>query len=302
MGGALALKYALDAVDDKTLAAPDRLFLISPMIGITSFARFAGLAALPAILPHFAKAAWIVILPEFNPFKYNSFPVNGAVQSHRLTQAIQERIMRYARDGRLNQLPPILTFQSAIDFTVSTRAIISALYVFLPQNGSELVLFDLNQAANFSPLLRSATDTILNRVLPEPPRQFRTTIVTNASPGSSEVVAKVIEAGETTERTNMLGLSYPADIYSLSHVALPFPMSDPLYGLKPDSSEDFGINLGTMASRGERGALILSLDSLLRVSSNPFFPYLLGRIEEGIDASAKRSSPANLQYRTKMPE
>ena len=51
------------------------------MIGITAFARFAGIAALPALLPAFAKAAWLGILPEFNPFKYNSFPVNGARQS-----------------------------------------------------------------------------------------------------------------------------------------------------------------------------------------------------------------------------
>jgi alpha-beta hydrolase superfamily lysophospholipase len=50
--------------------------LISPMIGITVFARFVGFAALPAILPAFAKAAWLGIVPEFNPFKYNSFPVN----------------------------------------------------------------------------------------------------------------------------------------------------------------------------------------------------------------------------------
>jgi len=100
----------------------------------------------------------------------------------------------------------------------------------------------------------------------------------------SEAVARVTEAGETMERTTPLGLSYPAEIYSLSRVALPFPMSDSLYGLYPDSSEDFGINLGAMASRGERGALIVSLDSLLRVSSNPFFAYLVQRIEEGIAA------------------
>jgi alpha-beta hydrolase superfamily lysophospholipase len=285
-GGALALKYALDAIDDR-MARPDRLFLISPMIGITSLARFAGLAGLPAILPAFAKASWIVILPEFNPFKYNSFPINGARQSHRLTRAIQERIARCANDGSLGQLPPILTFQSIIDFTVSTRAIISALYVHLPQNGSELVRFDLNQAAKFSPLLRSATDTILTRILPEPPRRFRTTIVTNAAPGSSEAIATVTEAGETTERTTPLGLSYPAEIYSLSPVALPFPMSDSLYGLYPDSSEDFGINLGAMASRGECGALIISLDSLLRVSSNPFFPYLVQRIEGDMTAGTQ---------------
>ena len=89
-GGALAMKYALDALEDPALTRPERIVLISPMIGITTFARFAGFAGLPALLPHFAKAAWLGILPEFNPFKYNSFPVNGARQSCRLTQALQD--------------------------------------------------------------------------------------------------------------------------------------------------------------------------------------------------------------------
>jgi hypothetical protein len=71
-------------------------------------------------------------------------------------------------------------------------------------------------------------------------------------------------------------------MYSLSHVALPFPASDPLYGMEPDTSEDYGINLGVIAARGERGALIVSLDALMRTSSNPFFSYMMGRIEEGI--------------------
>src|SRR5208283_1852514 len=58
-GGALALKYALDNLADAKSSRPDRLVLISPMIGITRFARFAGLAALPAYFPAFAKAAWL---------------------------------------------------------------------------------------------------------------------------------------------------------------------------------------------------------------------------------------------------
>jgi hypothetical protein len=29
---------------------------------------------------------------------------------------------------------------------------------------------------------------------------------------------------------------------------------------------------------------LFSMDAMLRMSSNPFFPYLLGRIEEGIAA------------------
>jgi hypothetical protein len=81
-------------------------------------------------------------------------------------------------------------------------------------------------------------------------------------------------------------------VFSLSHVALPFPVGDGLYGMKPDPGEDFGINLGAMATRGERGALIVSLDSLLRMTSNPFFPYLIGRIDEGIVPGAAAARPA----------
>ena len=68
---------------------------------------------------------------------------------------------------------------------------------------------------------------------------------------------------------------------SLSHLAMPFPLSDPLYGLEPDTSEDYGANLGAMATRGERGTLIVSIDSLARMSSNPFFDYVMQRVEEG---------------------
>jgi hypothetical protein len=188
----------------------------------------------------------------------------------------------------LADLPPVITFQSVMDSTVSTRAIISALYVHLPANGSELVLFDLNRSTKFGPLLRSASDTLLDRLLPAPPRQFRTTIITNASPDSNEVIERVTEAGATTEQTRELGLFYPIDVFSLSHVALPFPTSDSLYGLQPDPAEDFGIHLGAIAARGERGTLIVNLDSLLRMSSNPFFPYLIERIEESIKPSAPR--------------
>jgi hypothetical protein len=167
-----------------------------------------------------------------------------------------------------------------MDFTVSTRAIISALYAHLPANGSELVLFDLNRAAMLGPLLRSRSETMLSRLLADPPRKFRTTIITNAAAEKYEVVERVTEAGAVTEQVRELALAFPAGIFSLSHVALPFPMSDALYGMEPDKTEDFGVNLGSIAPRGERGVLIVNLDALLRVSSNPFFPYLLERIEE----------------------
>jgi alpha-beta hydrolase superfamily lysophospholipase len=294
-GGALAVKYALDAIADPQLAQPDRVVLISPMIGITRFARFAGLAGLPALLPAFAEAAWLGVLPEFNPFKYNSFPVNGAVQSYRLTQVLQREIAQYSRTGKLSYLPPILTFQSVMDFTVSTPAIISALYAHLPSNGSELVLFDVNRTVKFGALLRPAADTALAQLLPSGTRNYRTTIITNANVPTGEEVERTIEAGAVTERDRALGLAYPVGLYSLSHVALPFPMNDSLYGLTPDSTENFGVNLGALAPRGERNVLIASLDSLLRVSSNPFFSYMIKRIDEGISnqTATRKATPAS---------
>ncbi|MCB4824789.1 alpha/beta hydrolase [Roseicella aerolata] len=281
-GGALAVKYALDAAEDPRLPRPDRLVLVSPMVGITAFARFAGLAALPALLPRFAKAAWLGILPEFIPFKYNSFPVNGARQSHRLTMALQAQLQRQAAEGRLARLPPMLTFQSVVDFTVSTRAVVAALYERLPAQGSELVLFDINRNAKLGPLLTPATEAALERLLPPAPRHWRATIVTNAGPGQDAVLERSTEGGGTEERVRPLDLAWPREIYSLSHVALPFPVTDGLYGLDPDPAEAYGVQLGALAPRGERGVLAIAPDALLRLSSNPFFPYLLARIEEAI--------------------
>jgi alpha-beta hydrolase superfamily lysophospholipase len=284
-GGALAMKYALDAVEHPDLEQVDRLILITPMIGITEMARFAGLAGLPAVFPAFASAAWLGVIPEFNPFKYNSFPVNGARQSSLLTRALQPRIARYARDGRLDELPPIITFQSVVDFTVSTRAIVTALHAQLPSGRSELVLFDINRNTKFGPLLRPQAETTLDRLLPPTPRPFKTTLITNATADTAEVVERVIEAGATTEQVRVLPFVYPKDVFSLSHVALPFPISDSLYGAEPDPSEFFGAHLGALAILGERGVLMMSLDSLVRLSWNPFYPYLVGRIQEDLGGS-----------------
>jgi alpha-beta hydrolase superfamily lysophospholipase len=282
-GGALAVKYALDALEDERLARPERLVLLSPMIGITVFARYAGIAGWPAFFPAFARAAWLDVLPEFNPFKYNSFPVNGARQSYLVTQALQGQIARAAGNGTIGHLPPIHTFQSVVDFTVSTQAIVSGLYARLPANGSELTLFDLNRAIRLGPLVDRSTETVVERLLPAAPRAFRTTLITNADESSLGEVERTTESGGTTETSRALGLSFPENAFSLSHVAIPFPVTDPLYGSQPDTNESFGLNLGALTPRGERGVLVVPLDALVRISSNPFYPYIARRVSEAID-------------------
>jgi alpha-beta hydrolase superfamily lysophospholipase len=220
-GGALAMKYSLDALDNAELAKPQRVILISPMIGITSFARFSGLAGWPAFLPAFSKAAWLNIMPEFNPFKYNSFPTNAARQSFLLTKALQKQIVADSRNQRLNSLPPVLTFQSVMDSTVSTRAIVTALYNRLPENGSEIVLFDLNHAVRFNSLLRRTSYTALARLLPA--RRALIKPRSSLTPIQPVPIWKSAQhlPGKQTPQWRSCRECITCRTYSLSHVALP---------------------------------------------------------------------------------
>lgn len=286
-GGAISVKLAADAIEDPSLPRADRLVLVSPMIGVTEFARFAGLAGLPSVLPSFAKAAWLDILPEFNPFKYNSFPVNAARQSYELTRALQQQVARLAGDGRLERLPPVLAFQSVVDATVSTPAVVDGLFRHLPANGSELVLFDVNRMHALQPLMHAGAAPDPAALLPPAPRRFRVSILTNASAEVAATVERTTGPGESAEQSRDTGLSWPPLVYSLSHVALPFPPTDPLYGLEPDRREDYGLNLGTLVVRGERGMLSVGLPMLLRLQSNPFHPYMAARIAATLSPTAR---------------
>ena len=285
-GGALAIKYTLDALEDTVLPRPDRVILLSPMIGITRLARFAELTAIPAIFPAFAHAAWLGILPEFNPFKYNSFPARAARQSYLLCNALQSQIVRLSKTEAFATLPPILTFQSVLDYTVSTPAVLYRLYAYWPENSSELVLYDVNRASLLGGLMRSGTEQSLQKLLPQGKQRYTLSIVKNRALGDQQTMMVTKKAGSVEETTVYLDHIYPNSIFSLSHGAIPFPMDDPLYGMSPAQAETstFGITLGNLSFRGERGALIIPMEAILRTSSNPFFPLMLDRVEQDIDA------------------
>jgi alpha-beta hydrolase superfamily lysophospholipase len=276
-GAALALLYSLEADGSPSQPLPTQLVLLSPMIGVEAYARFAGIAGLPALLPAFAKAAWLDVLPEFNPFKYNSFPVHAARESWVLTRALQSRLSDPARTARL---PPVLAFQSVLDGTVTVSAVSTRLFDRLPANGSELVLFDVNRAAHFERLLRVRASIALNSLLPRRPASYGITVVTTTADARDGTRLRTRPPGTLAESENPLDVPYPADMYSLSHVALPFPPQDSLYGLHPENPGEFGLDLGTIKPRGERGVLLMSLDSLMRASSNPFYDYMIGRIDQ----------------------
>ena len=156
------------------------------------------------------------------------------------------QIQRLARAGALGALPPVLTFQSVIDFTVSTPAILTALYAHLPDNGSEIVLFDVNRTIKFGPLLRTSSYVALDRLVPTTPQTYRFTSIVNAAEDSDATLERSIAPGQLEAQLRPLSLPYPPGIFSLSHLAIPIPMDDPLYGMDPDpkTKDEFGFNLG----------------------------------------------------------
>jgi alpha-beta hydrolase superfamily lysophospholipase len=284
-GGALALKYALDAVDDKSLPHPDRLVLLSPMIGVSRFAGMSRVLGALGGVAYFEKSAWLDVQPEYDPFKYNSFPVNGGLQSYRLTSAVQTQIAQMKSAGTLARMPPILSFQSVIDTTVNTGDVVHALYDQLPANGSELVLFDINRNSSLAPLISHSTAGYIDTLLSGDRRNFRLTAIANTRADTLAVSERSIAPGERQIRSRPLALAFPPTVFSLSHLALPFPIDDPLFGLQPRADEDFGIRLGTVALHGERDALNVGMEQLMRLSCNPFYSYLSARVGEWIEAT-----------------
>ena len=276
-GGALIVKHQLDALEDPTLPRASKMILLSPMIGISPAAALARLLDSLAFIPYFEKSAWTDVQPEFNPFKYNSFPLNGAIQTRALTEEIASSIERLKGNGRLADIPPILAFQSVLDTTVRTAAAVDTLFDNLPANGSELVLFDLNRLAAFSMLITPADRNFLSTLFRREARSYRLVLITNANANTTVAVQKSVAPGSLDIVETAIDLKYPPGVFSLSHIAVPFPIDDPLYGLEPDGSEFFGIRLGTLALHGERYALLVPLDQLARIGCNPFYPYLESR-------------------------
>ncbi len=286
-GAALALKYAMDRVDitgDDGLPAPDRLVMVSPMIGIGRLAAFSRLMPLLGGIPYFEQSRWLDVQPEFNPFKYNSFPVNGVRQSWLLTSVVQAQLLQLRSIGRSERLPPILAFQSVLDGTVSTPAVVRKLFDQLPANGSELVLFDINRQGVLAPMFTQSASEMMGQLQPDAAHAYRLTVIGNVDADTANIAERRLDPGQRLAVLRPLPLAYPPNVYSLSHVALPFPVDDPLYGLQPRMDEDYGIRIGTMALHGERGALSVAAEQLLRLGSNPFYGYLAGRVDEAIVA------------------
>ena len=279
-GAPLAINYALDALEGENLPVPASLVLISPSIGIHAAAALAKWKRRLSYLPGLGGLAWLSVLPEFDPYKYNSFATNAAEQVHSLTRSVARRIAARARSGPSEILPPTLVLMSTVDATVSTDAVVDRLLKHLKPDRHELVLFDINRfAAKFS-LLISDPAPLTDRLMADKNLPFVLTLVTNENPESRAVVARRKPPfSAETSKAELLNLAWPRGVISLSHVALPFAPDDALYGQAPPGKADI-LFLGQMAIQGERDLLKIPYSFLVRLRYNPFYAFLETRVLE----------------------
>jgi hypothetical protein len=227
--------------------------------------------------------AWNSIQPEYDPFKYISFAVNGGDQVYRLTAEIRSRFDRLAGSAGLENFPPVLAFQSVVDATVSTEALIDNLFKRLPSGEHELLLFDVNRTSEAVPMIRNDPKKYVDTLLQDEDLPFIFSLITNKN-GSHEVVVRRNKQFDPVITEEALDMHWPEGLYSLSHVALPFPISDPLYG-RQKSEENPGIQIGDIALRGERNVFQISASDMLRLRWNPFYSYLEERLIEFVKLS-----------------
>ena len=116
----------------------------------------------------------------------------------------------------------------------------------------------------------------------------------NEDSGTDEVLEWHRPATGRRAATRAIGLTWPGEVFALSHIAMPFPPDDPVYGNErpADSSRVF---LGRIEAMGERGVLLLPATWQVRLRHNPFYDYLEERTLEwmgGPDETPVTDDPA----------
>jgi len=136
------------------------LFLFVPAIRITPFARFANLHRLYSWI--YPRGRWGSLMNDEDPFKYESFALNGAYQVHRLTQEVQSRMTRY------KITLPLFVVASQDDATVDATATVE-FFNQATNPGNRMILYSTDIEATQKSGLPSGEPRIekINSVFPD---------------------------------------------------------------------------------------------------------------------------------------
>jgi alpha-beta hydrolase superfamily lysophospholipase len=270
-GGLMAIDYALWCDEDVDLPCPDGIVLFSPAIAVTRLAVISNWHTLLSWVPYFEKSRWLSILPEVDPFKFTSFPKRAAWEIYKLSTGTYKQLRQPTEAAKL---PPILTFQSVVDNTVSTAAIVTNLYSRLKANGSELVVYDVNRSSTVLHLMNKVPIDPAAWLEAVAPLSYGVTIIRNRDRHGPEIARLSLAAGETMPSADNTDMAWPEGFYSMSHIAVPFRTDDPVYGDGSAADDpERRVVFGNLAPRGEEGVLRLKSAYFLRTRYNPFFSY-----------------------------
>jgi len=273
-GAPLALNYTLKALEEKsTLRVPDSLLFYSPAIGVSAAAPLAVWQSRVGYLLGLPKLEWNALLPEYDPFKYGSFAVNAGDQVYRLAKEVQNQFDQLDKHPSTKTFPPLLSFSSIVDSTVSVTAVVDNLFNRLPKGKHSLVFFDINHNFDRNHLVKSALSTNIQILRDTPENENYTFELISNIHTKDRSVERIVNHKEAMA----LPFEWSKGLYSLSHLAMPISSDDPLYG-NADAPKSPGIQLGHLAIYGETGVLQISSASLLRQRWNPFHSYIKQRV------------------------
>ncbi len=265
-GGALILNYSFRALEDTLLRMPAKLFLFSPAVGVSRLAIFSAWHKAISWMPYFEKLKWLDILPEYDPAKYNSFPKNAARQIYLLTLDNKREIKSIAKKNLQDKLPGIISFQSLVDATVVPEDLID-MYRQIGTSKDELFVFDVNRVyKNF--MRKNVRDIDYEQMQFDRKDKPQVHIILNKAEADSIYGPMVCgdylyNEGRLTNLYPESLILWPANIFAISHIAVPISYENKAYGR-------FSA-LGNFSVHGERGVLVIPSDDLSRIRYNPFF-------------------------------
>ncbi|MCY2981626.1 MAG: alpha/beta fold hydrolase [Planctomycetota bacterium] len=274
-GGALSLQYALSTLEDESLPRVDSLVLFSPMIGINPMASITWLYHVVGLASGNKKSQWSNVSAEIDPYKYTSWPMNGSVQAWEMTQAIEQKLAALEKAHRMDELPPVLAFQSVVDSTVETSKLINVLFNRLVSKANQLFLFDINRVDRLSDLLNRSFEKSVFPNLKNADVSFQLSVLQNSGTESQRVEVQTRE--DASWNIEELQLHWPSGIASLSHVAVPFPPEDPVYGTREAHLSGL-LPLGSLSLLTEPSLLMIPNSLFTRCRHNPFYSFMEDRI------------------------
>ena len=198
------------------------------MIGINPMARITRLYHTVALVSRTTKAQWSSIDAEVDPFKFSSWPMNASVQAWSITQLVEKELAALEKAGRMAEMPPVLAMQSIVDSTVVVPKLITVLFDRLKSEESELFLFDIDRLDRLSNLFNLSFEKRIFPKLKKTDLPFTLSVLKNLKPDHEKGLVQTRDGESWNEQES--DMEWPDGMVSLSHIAVPIPPEDRIYG------------------------------------------------------------------------